>query len=84
MRRTGLTGGCLLPTSLTELTGFMPVGIISNFADELHTTVSERRNRPEIQDLYLFHLPNSLVHNISLPHREIVFTGTSNAPCKTT
>jgi hypothetical protein len=30
----------------------------------------------------LFHLPNGLVQNISLPNREIVFTGTSNAPCK--
>ena len=82
MRRTRLSDDCLLPASLTELTGFMPLGIISGFADELYTTVSEQRNRPEIQDLNLFHLPNSLVQHTSLPHREIVITGTSNAPCE--
>ena len=82
VRRTRLTDDCLLPTSLAELTGFMPLGIISSFADDLHTTMSERRNRPEIKNLNLFHLPNSLVQHTSLPHREVVFTGTSNATCK--
>ena len=60
VRRTGLTDGCLLPTSLTELTGFMPFGIISGFADDLYTTVSERRGRQKART-NLFHLPNSLV-----------------------
>ena len=82
MRRTGLTDDCLLPTSLTELTGFMPVGIMSDFADDLQITVSERRNSTKIQDIDLFHLPYSLVQNTSLPKRKIIFTGTSNAPCK--
>jgi hypothetical protein len=41
VRCTGLTDGCLLPTSLTELTGFMPVGIIRSLANGLHATVSE-------------------------------------------
>lgn len=79
---TGLADGCLLPASLTELTGFMPVGIIRSFADDLHNTVSERRISRKSRTFDLFHLPNSLVQNVSLPQREIVFTGTSNSPCK--
>jgi hypothetical protein len=35
VRHTGLTGDCLLPTSLTELTGLMPASIMSSFADNL-------------------------------------------------
>ena len=42
VRRNGLTDDCLLPTSLTELTGFMPVGIMSSLSDDLHDTVSEQ------------------------------------------
>ena len=83
VRRAGLTDDCLLPTSFTELTGLVPVGIISDFSDDLHTTVGVSATKwLEIWDNNLFHLPHNLVHNISLPHRKIVFTGTGNAPCK--
>ncbi len=35
-----------------------------------------------MQDTNLFHLTNNLVYNICLPHGEIFFTGTGDAPCK--
>jgi hypothetical protein len=42
MWRAGLTSDGLLPTCLTELTGFMHLGILSNFSDDLHAAVSEQ------------------------------------------
>ena len=60
----------------------MHVSITSSFADDLTYQGVRATILSEIQDLNLFRLPNNLVQNTSLPHREIVFTRTSNAACK--
>ncbi len=36
MRGAGLANDRLLPTCLTELTGFMPISITGGFSDDLH------------------------------------------------
>ena len=42
MQRAGLAADCILSTRLTELTGLMHLGILSNFSDDLYAVVSER------------------------------------------
>src|SRR5258708_30423867 len=78
VRRTGLTDDCLLPTSLTELTSFMPVGIMSDFADDLHTTASERRNSQKFRTLTLSIFPTALSRTLAFP------TGISSSPARAT
>jgi hypothetical protein len=78
VRRTGLTGDCLLPTSLTELTGFMPVGIMGSFSDDLHTTVSERFNSQKSRTFTLSIFPTALSRILAFP------IGRSSSPARAT
>ena len=68
MRRAGLTVDGLLPTCLAELAGFMPLGILSNFSDDLQCHGVRAVKWPGMRDIETFSIfPVALSRRLAFP-----------------